>query len=300
MFDVEINDSKILIKSLKEGITEAIIYTLSPWDNTPKESITHKFKGKNHWVIFPFEIKNRSKIVVKNDNKYHSFILPHNEIGLTKRKIICVGLNKTGTTSLAKGLKNLGLKGYPENIGHQFLTHSVLNDSIGSTISAIEDVQYDFYEDMPFSFPDVYKRVFKTFPNEKYIITVRDNVDKWVKSCMNFYGDAIDTKRLISFDNRVPYSHMYCGIETHKVYNWGHPMFKSWGIDNVDNIEEKLRNVYLKHIKDFIEFMEDNGGDYLVVNVARENELKKIADWLDIDTELNDFEHLNKTNSHII
>ena len=88
---------------------------------------------------------------------------------------------------------------------------------------------------------------------------------------------------------------MYCGIETHKVYNWGHPMFMAWGIDNVDNIEEKLRNVYLKHIKDFVEFMEDNEGDYLIINVAKENELKKIADWLGVDTELNDFEHLNKT-----
>ena len=85
---------------------------------------------------------------------------------------------------------------------------------------------------------------FKVFPNEKYIITVRNTSEEWVDSCIRFYGDAINTEKINAFDNRVPYSHSYCGIEKHKVYNWGHPMFKSWKLYDTENLRDKLKLIY--------------------------------------------------------
>jgi len=296
MFDLKIINNKPIITSLIKKEMVVRIYTISSWEQIPKDSITHKFTNKGEWVQFPFSIKNKNKIVVKFENEYHSFILPNLVDQENKKKIICVGLNKTGTTSLKKGLEEIGLVGFPEHIGHQFLSPSIINGAIGSTIDSLLNPEYDFYEDMPFSFPKMYEKFFKFFPNEKYILTVRDSVEEWIKSVKNFYGDALNTEKIQNFDNRVPYSMNYANVEIQKVYNWGHPMFRAWGLTSIDNIEEKLKNIYLNHIRDFKEFMKKNNGDYMIINVSKKDELKKLSLWLGVETNINNFGHYNKTN----
>jgi len=297
MFDLKIINNKPIITSLIKKDMRAIIYTISPWEQIPKDSITHKFTNKGDWVQFPFNIENKSKIIVKVKNEYYSFILPHKSVTSEGKKIICVGLNKTGTTSLKKGLEEIGLIGFPEHIGHQFLSPSIMNGAIGSTIDSILNPEYDFYEDMPFSFPKMYEKIFKFFPTEKYILTVRDSVEEWVESVKNFYGDALNTEKIQNFDNRVPYTMNYANTEIQKVYNWGHPMFRAWGLKNTENLEEKLKEIYLNHIKDFKDFMVENDGDYMIINVSNKNELLNLSIWLGIETNVTDFGHYNKTKN---
>jgi hypothetical protein len=297
MFDLEIKNDRAFITSKVNYCIDVFIYSITPWDNTPRKSITHTFKTNGSWVMFPYDLNNISKIIVRHDKTHHSFILPKKESSINRKKIICVGLNKTGTTSLKNGAESIGLKTYPENIGHQFLSHSVMNGSYGSMISAIENKEYDLYEDIPFSFPKIYEKLFKYFPNEKYVLTVRDSVDEWVNSVINFYGNALNIEKIQNFDNKLPYSINYCDVEIHKVYNWGHPMFDSWGLTSTDNLEEKLKTIYLNHIRDFKEFMEKNNGDYMIINVSKKDELKKFSLWLGIETNINNFGHFNKTTT---
>lgn len=296
MFDVKIHEEKIIVTSLVNKKIDATLYTKTPWDDVPRYSIKHSFNFIGDIAVFPVISNEWSEVCVYENKNLHSFILPIRTLNKKREKIICVGLNKTGTTSLKKGLEDLGFRGSPEYIGHQRQAIDVVYGSMGSTISAIENPKYDFYEDMPYSFPKVYENIFKHFPNEKYVLTVRNDVDEFVNSCLKFYKETLKNKYLNGFDNRYPYINERCDGQVLNTYNWGYPMFKAWGIDSVENIEEKLRNTYLRHTKDFVEFMEDNGGDYLIINVARKNELKKLADWLGVETELNNFEHLNKTN----
>lgn len=296
MFDLKINENnKAIIFYLGNEKIDIVVYTLNPWDVITDTCIVHTFNRKNDWVIYPFNIDNKSKLVIKTYEKKHEFILPLTFDCNRNKKIICVGLNKTGTTSLAKGMSQMGLRQFPENIGHQFLTHSVIHGSYGDIIKSIENPEYDFYEDMPFSFPKVYKNIFKFFPNEKYILTIRNSSEEWVNSCINFYGNALENKKINNFDNKYPYKHMYADVGNYHVYNWGYPMFKMWNLKNSGNIETDLKEVYEKHNEEFIDFMEKNNGDYIVINVSKNGELKKLSEWIGIETNKHNFEHINKT-----
>ena len=41
--------------------------------------------------------------------------------------------------------------------------------------------------------------------------------------------------------------------------------------------------------------MEINNGDYIIINVSKEGELKKLSKWIGLEVEEENFEHLNKS-----
>jgi hypothetical protein len=296
MFDVRLTEeNKPVIIYLGNKVIDIRVYVLNPWDLIRDECITHRFYNENDWVVYTLDSKNKSKLIIKTEDKNYEFILPITIDNIRSTKIICSGLNKTGTTSLSKSLRDMGLRQFPEYIGHQFLTHSVIHGSYGDIIKSIENIDYDFYEDMPFSFPEVYKGIFNYFPNEKYILTVRNNSDEWVESCIKFYKDALKIEKIKNFNNTSPYEHNYSGMGNYYVYNWGHPMFKMWGIKSDRNLKNELKRIYESHNENFINFMDKNKGDYIVINVSNKGELKKLSEWLGIENSKEEFEHLNKT-----
>ncbi|MDT0559388.1 sulfotransferase [Ichthyenterobacterium sp. W332] len=105
-------------------------------------------------------------------------------------KLFCIGLHKTGTTSLAKALTILGyrVKDYPtiRLYGNRFLwpRGTQINDYNCFTDSTI----------IP-----LYKRLDKKFPNSKFILTTR-SLDSWLESCAkwpNFNETNVQKKRKI-------------------------------------------------------------------------------------------------------
>lgn len=296
MFDLKFTEeNKPVVIYLGQQEIDVIIYMLNPWDVISDKIITHRFHNFQDWVVFTLDSENKSKLVIETKEGNYEFILPNTVQKYRSKKIICTGLNRTGTTSLASSLKNMGLKQFPENIGHQFLSHQVIHGSYGNIINSIENIDYDFYEDIPFSFPKVYQHIFKMFPKEKYILTVRNSSEEWAESCIRFYGEALETEKITNFDNSSPYMHEYSSIKKIHVYNWGHPMFRMWGLKNTNNLKKDLKNIYEKHCEDFINFMEINNGDYIIINVSKEGELKKLSKWIGLEVEEENFEHLNKS-----
>lgn len=300
MFDLTFTeDEKPKIIYLGDKKVEATIYLLNPWDIITDECIKHTFYNRGDWMVYTLNSKNKSRLIIKTEEISYEYILPITIDVFRSKKIICAGLNKTGTTSLAKSLKDIGLIQFPESIGHQFLTHSVVHGSYGNVINAIENIEYDFYEDIPFSFPKIYQSIFKYFPNEKYILTIRNSTEDWVNSCLNFYGEALKTEKITNFDNKIPYKHQYSSVGNFHTYNWGYPMFKMWGLKNSNNLKKDLKRIYEKHNEDFIKFMEKNNGDYIVINVSKEGELKRLLEWIGIESSKENFEHINKTEVKI-
>jgi len=297
MFKLDIIDnSNLKITYLGDKTINTVIYCFNPWDIVTDKCTKQTFNTKGHWIIYNFDIKNKSKLVIRAESINYEFILPFKIEKEKNNKIICCGLNKTGTTSLAKDLKSLKLKQFPENIGHQFLSESVINGSYGKLIDSIENIDYDFYEDMPFSLPKVYEKIFNFFPNEKYILTIRNNPEEWVNSCINFYGEHIKTD-IESFSKIGSYNHVYSDFGNYKVYNWIYPLLKSWNFNMSGDLKKNLKDVYEKHNNDFIDFMEKNNGDYIVINVAKKGELKKLSNWLGIENNKEDFVWTNKTKN---
>lgn len=92
-----------------------------------------------------------------------------------KRKIFCIGLGRTGTTTFQDCMRILGYhhRGW---CGPELGLLSMLDfDAIKSTID-----KFDSFDDYPFPF--LYKQLDEAYPNARFILTRRRNVDSWVNS----------------------------------------------------------------------------------------------------------------------
>ena len=97
-------------------------------------------------------------------------------------KVICAGLSKTGTTSLAKALKVLGYNVYDFQQHYEFHLQQWLDSfetdrhpnfkEIYQGVDAVTDVPPAFW----------FEEISAVFPKAKVILTVRDSEDVWLKS----------------------------------------------------------------------------------------------------------------------
>ena len=102
-------------------------------------------------------------------------------------KIICAGLGKTGTVSLAEALKTLG-----HNAFH-FMDHmsyhgkewrDLYHDGIVPNFATMyKDV--DAVTDLPAAF--WFQEILEVFPDAKVILTVRDSEEQWVQSLLKHF-----------------------------------------------------------------------------------------------------------------
>lgn len=98
---------------------------------------------------------------------------------LNRDKVFCIGLNKTGTTSIGDALEVLGYRrlGW-DDLTSRRLTHAWCRQDIDSFIRICS--RYDAFEDIPW--PLVYKEMAAAFPSAKFILTTRSSEEKWLSS----------------------------------------------------------------------------------------------------------------------
>ena len=95
-------------------------------------------------------------------------------------KIFCIGFHKTGTTSLAEALTELGYRVTGPN--------GVEDPDIGHHVHALADElipQFDAFQDNPW--PLLYRRLDEQYPNSRFILTLRDP-DSWIRSQVKHFG----------------------------------------------------------------------------------------------------------------
>ena len=106
-------------------------------------------------------------------------------------KVVCVGLNKTGTSSIMEAWKLLGLKGiYDLQIYNiTYLTERVINKRYKEVLEIAS--RYTCLKDRPWNVGNCYEVLDEHFTGSKFILTVRDE-EEWWKSVHNW----------LSFTNR--------------------------------------------------------------------------------------------------
>lgn len=113
----------------------------------------------------------------------------------TRRKVFCVGRNKTGTTSLFDALQRLGYR-----MGDQLTAEKLLFDYARRDFRSL--VQYchsaDAFQDIPFSFPYTFIALDQAFPDSRFILTLRDSPEQWYDSMTRFQS------KIHSGENRLP------------------------------------------------------------------------------------------------
>ena len=110
-----------------------------------------------------------------------------------RRKIFCIGRNKTGTTSLKAAFKALGFK-----VGDQALAESLIDDWARRDFRRI--VRYclsaDAFQDIPFSLPYTFEALDQSFPHSRFILTIRDSAEDWFDSVLAFHSAVFANGRL--------------------------------------------------------------------------------------------------------
>lgn len=169
-----------------------------------------------------------------------------------KSKVFCIGLNKTGTTTIHHVFNDLGLKSTGFNgtlLGHYRL--SGFDSKMKEFIAA-----YDAFQDLPWGL--FYRELAIEYPESKFILTTRISSEKWFESI----------KRHSLTTN--PFYH------TNKwTYGYRYPQFhKNAHINFYEEHNRKVR----EHFKDKTNFMEIcwESGDTI----------EKIAAFLGINDEL--------------
>jgi hypothetical protein len=245
----------------------------------------YKLIKKYSWFRHIYNLKE----IIKN-----SFIDDYN----AENKVFVIGLNKTGTTTMEKVLKDLGYK-----LGNQadaeLLTDYILKKRYIFLYKYIKTA--NAFQDLPFSLRNIYKLIYKKYPHAKYILTVRNDEMQWLNSLENFTKKRFESecKEKIDLDNIL--------LEDMKKLNY---RYKNMSYNNFRRIwhgdkniifsdtklfdEEYCKYYYNKHIEEVKNFFQGKN-NLLIINVEKKDSYKELCEFLDKKTLYDEFPHLNRT-----
>jgi len=189
----------------------------------------------------------------------------------TKKKIFCIGRNKTGTTSLAKALKLLGYR-----VGNQGKAERLLDDWGRRDFRRI--VQYcrwpDAFQDVPFSLDYTYQVLDYAYPGSKFILSIRDNPGQWYDSLIRSQTRVVGKGRIPTAEDlkQLPYCdtgwlwrqhQMVYGVDEHTLY-----------------APEIYKQHYQDHNQRIQEYFRHRPQDLLVLNLSELDSMRKLCEFL--------------------
>jgi hypothetical protein len=186
-----------------------------------------------------------------------------------KTKYFGIGLNKTGTTSLAAAMRQLGFR-----IGNQRDAELLLHDW------AIRDfrrlIHYcrsaQFFQDFPFSYPFTFIAMDQAFPGSKFILTIRDSPEQWVDSRIRFHSKIFGKNGQIPTREDLKEAvYIYKGrpLEIQEL-NGLAP-----GEDPYD--KELMKERYINHNQCVRNYFRNRHDDLLELNVSEEDAFQKLC-----------------------
>lgn len=202
------------------------------------------------------------------------------------QKVFCIGLNKTGTTTLKFSLGELGYR-----VGNERVAKGLLDAWASRNFDPI--IEYcdsaDAFQDSPFSFPFTYVALDQAFPGGKFILSVRNNADEWVDSIIRFHGK-------LWADGRVPTKFdLMNAVNVTK----GRP----WKVNRLlfDTPEEDpynrkiLKDFYHNHIRMVEYYFKKRENDLLKINLANKESYRVMCEFLGKTQQREEFPVLNQS-----
>jgi hypothetical protein len=205
------------------------------------------------------------------------------------RKIFGIGFNKTGTTSLAGALEQLGYRVAPQ----------------GPIVGLFEPIylqrqyrylsefcrRYDAFQDIPFSLPGVFRELDRLFPGSKFILTVRNNADEWFDSLLRF------TIKLYPHRNGQPPS--LADMQTHPVGTDFIPFKMHRLVFEAETQglwhREHYKAVYERHCDDARRFFRQRPQDFCELNVGAVGAHAQLCSFLGHESQQSQMPHLNRS-----
>lgn len=181
-------------------------------------------------------------------------------------KIICVGFQKTGTSSVDVALRRLGFQvGNASGViarTQNWASETLDDDIVQKTLGVLDSV--DAIQDSPCAF--VYPALDIAYPGSKFILTMRDT-DSWLKSYRNFFPDKNNGLR-----------------------KW------MYGVDRFSGHKDHYRQVFNQKNAETIDYFKHRPDDFLVLDLAAGDGWLELVSFLGKDI-LKPFPHANKAKS---
>lgn len=208
---------------------------------------------------------------------------------MNSNKIFCIGMNKTGTTSLLYEFVRNGITTGNQREG-ELLLPKYINGNIKPILNYCKKGR--FFQDIPFSIPNFYKILDKEFPNSKFILSLRNSADEWYDSLVRFHTKT----KLIGIPNKLPTS------DELKLSDY---VYKGWAYDAHNTIynvshndpynKDILISTYENHKKDVIEYFKNRNNDLLVIDLSDMKSYGKFKNFFGIKNNFTNFLHENKS-----
>lgn len=205
-----------------------------------------------------------------------------------KEKIFCIGTGKTGTTSVERALKDFGFSLGNQPKGELLLQHYAsrnFNEIIKFCHSA------DAFQDAPFCFKYTYMALDQAFPNAKFILTIRDSVDDWFNSLLNFHS------KRHSDENKVPtIEDLKNATYRYKGYAWDVRQL-IYGIkEGMNPYDENIfKQYYNDHNNAILDYFRHKD-NLLVINLSYKDSYGKLCEFLGREPLYDKFPWQNKTS----
>ena len=188
-----------------------------------------------------------------------------------KQKIFCIGRNKTGTTSLAKALGNLGIivaKQRPAEL----LIHDWSRRDFRRILRFCHTAQA--FQDIPFSLPYTFQSLDMRFPGSKFILTIRDKPDQWYHSLISFHSKLFGRGKVPDYDDLKKATYVYPGW----MFEANRAIYQT--PDNDLYNREILINHYNFHNQSVMEYFRHRPNDLLVINLAEKGAYAKFCKFI--------------------
>ncbi len=153
------------------------------------------------------------------------------------RKVFGIGLNKTGTTTLGQCGRILGLR--CTSCNRTLLEDFRLRSDLSRIISVVE--ANDLFEDWPW--PLLYRELDRLFPGCKFILTVRADETRWLKSISqhSLRTNPFKHCRKLAYGFSYPFRHEQAYLDFYRTHN------------------QNVREYFADREEDFLEVCWENG-----------------------------------------
>ena len=201
-----------------------------------------------------------------------------------RTKVFVIGRNKTGTTSLAKALADLGYI-----VGHQPTAELLIHHYARRNFHPI--VRYchtaEAFQDIPFSLPYTYQILDYAFPGSRFILSLRDNEDEWYRSLIRFH------RRRLGVEGKITKQHLLNDPYLYKGFMWEMNRIVYNAPEDDPFNEAVLKEHYLRYNQEVQEYFRfrDN---LLVINLKERDSYQKFCDFLGVEPLYEDFPWLNR------
>jgi hypothetical protein len=206
----------------------------------------------------------------------------------SSRKVFCIGLNKTGTTTLEQVFRDFGYK-----VDKQSKAHQLMYQYEERNFSAIIDHcrNSEFFQDSPFSMKYTYMFLQDAFPESKFILTLRDDAEEWYSSLVRFHTKKFSQNKLRPPTSEELKLARRPGGRT--VYDNLKMRFNTPDEDIYK--KEILLNYYNSHLDEVDDFFRPIQDRLLKLNIKDHGSYLKLCDYLGEKPLYEDFPWLNKT-----